>query len=730
MSTKKFIIVSNRLPISVSKENGKLTFNLSVGGVATAMSSVGSDQEKIWIGWPGIGADELTAADKRSITQELRKHNCFPVYLTTVQVQNFYAGYSNATLWPLFHYFPHYMEHNNDYWLSYKKTNALFRDAVLKFASADSTIWVHDYHLMLLPELLRAKLPQNAIGFFLHTPFPSFEIFRLLPNGKEILKGLLGADLIGFHTYDYTRHFLSSVTRILGYENTLGTIARGNRLVRADSFPIGIDYQKFYTGTKEQGVQTEVRALRAHFNDQKIILSFDRVDYSKGILKRLDAFEIFLEHNPRYHKKVAMIMIAAPSRSDVPAYQELLESIERQVSHINGKYAAIDWAPINYQYKTISFDQIVALYDLADVALVTPLRDGMNLIAKEYVASKPGRKGVLILSEMAGAASELPEATLVNPNHTEEVTNAIFEALNMPVAEQKRRMRAMQSRLSKYTAQRWADDFLNQLEIFKKQQAERTKGKLTAAGKEQILKSYKSAHKRLFLLDYDGTLANFVSSPSAAKARPSKQLLAILKKLSDKPQNKVYIISGRPKQVLEQWFKGVKISLAAEHGSWIKEADNWKRRGKHNTRWKDSLVPILQSYEERTPGAVVEYKDNAVVWHYRNVAHELAFVRNTELRHELRQVLNGTDIGLYDGNKIIEVKPLDVHKGTVAGQFAANNDYSFILAAGDDYTDEDMFEALPKGAFTLKVGLGDTGARMRLTSVEETVKLLSEIAIS
>src|SRR6266542_3787164 len=294
MSEQNFIIVSNRLPVSVSKKDGTLHFSPSTGGLATAMSSLdsgGIPDKQLWIGWPGIASEELTPAEKKTVSKKLLEFNCAPVFLSSEQVKNFYEGYSNDTLWPLFHYFESYAQYNDLYWDTYQHVNELFAKTIRKYAAKQATIWIHDYHLMLLPQLLREALPQSAIGFFLHIPFPSFEIFRLSPNRKELLEGLLGADLVGFHTYSYARHFMSSVLRTLGHENTGGTIMVGDRAVVADAFPIGIDYQKFTDALHSPETEKETEILEEHYDDQRIILSVDRLDYTKGIPNRLRAFE-------------------------------------------------------------------------------------------------------------------------------------------------------------------------------------------------------------------------------------------------------------------------------------------------------------------------------------------------------------------------------------------------------------------------------------------------------
>ncbi len=718
--------MSNRLPVVVKKVNGKLTFEPSAGGLATAMSSLGRTREYVWVGWPGISSDELTPDDKKTIRRELEKYLCYPVFLSSKQVTNFYDGYANATLWPLFHYFQSLTVHKPEFWEEYKKVNKLFLAAVLKYASPQSQVWIHDYHLMVLPKMLRDELPDASIGFFLHIPFPSYEIYRLLPDRKEIVEGLLGADLLGFHTYDYVRHFLSAVLRTLGYESQMSSVIVGERMVRADVFPIGIDYTKFAEAPKLPAVKAELVALKKRYADQKIILSVDRLDYSKGIPERLVAFDEFLSRNKRWLKKLTLVVVAVPSRVDIEAYQHMREEIERIVSRINGQYSTVDWSPISYQYKNLPFEQLVALYYRADVALVTPLRDGMNLVAKEYIASKQGRSGALIISEMAGVADELPEAIRINPLHRGELVRALVAALKMTPTAQRRKLHIMQQRLSVYTLERWAQDFIEQLSQAKERRVAHDLKLLDAKAASEIIAKYRRAKKRLLLLDYDGTLTNFVSDIRPMSSKPSSKLLRILKKLSQ--TSELMMVSGRPKRALDAWFSKLPITLVAEHGAWVKDHGKWAARTNFPADWKEPLRDILETFTERTPGAFIEEKNFSLVWHYRNVTPELAYVRRAALKHDTEKILRDSDIEVFQGNKILEFKPRFITKGAAAQEKLSAGSYDFILAIGDDYTDEDLFASLPVGAFTVKVGLSNSVARFHITSVEQVISLLSKLA--
>lgn len=726
---QKLIIVSNRLPVSVKKENGEITFTPSSGGLATAMSSLDKkNKEMVWIGWPGLPSDDLTPQEKSTIKNKLKEYDCYPVFLTSEQVDNFYFGYANDTIWPLFHYFPVFTRHHSDFWKTYETVNQIFKKSVIKQADDNSLIWIHDYHLMLLPAMLRESLPGSAIGFFLHIPFPSYEIFRTLPNRIEILNGLLGADLVGFHIYDYVRHFFTSTLRLLGKESKRGIIGLEKRNVKADSFPIGIDYKKFSQTAKKSPRSEFGKTIKNEYSGQKVILSVDRLDYTKGILKRLEAFEQFLKDNPGYHKKVKLVVVAVPSRIEVETYKDLRNEIELAIGRINGAFGLVSWTPISYHFRNLPFEEVVALYERSDIALVTPLRDGMNLVAKEYVASKINKPGVLILSEMAGAADELQESIYINPNDIDSMVYAIKLALKMPIAEQKRRIKNMQDRISQYTVQRWGNDFLEQLIATKDRQNVEKQKFINRSQITEIIDDYRDSLKRAIFLDYDGTLREFSKDFSSSKSGPPKQLMQLLTKLTSEKSNKVYIISGRPHDVLEKWFGKLDINLVAEHGAWIKHKNKWQQQHSPLNGFKKDLQPIFDRYTERTPGAKTEIKTSAIVWHYRSVSPELAYTRRASLRRTLEMIIDKDELAVHSGNKIIEVKAKKINKGRIVHDALKGKYYDFILAIGDDYTDEDMFRNLPKEAHTIKVGYDETSAKYQIDSVKDVVSLLAKLS--
>jgi trehalose 6-phosphate synthase/phosphatase len=675
------------------------------------------------VGWPGAVIHKIQR-DKKRIKRRLATHNCSPVFLAQREVDNYYHGYCNKTLWPLFHYFTQRAIHDKKYWKSYKRVNELFRNVLCKVTQSGDVVWIHDYQLMLLPRMLRDKIPDATIGFFLHIPFPSSEVFRLLPDRSEIIEGILGADLVGFHTHDYVHHFTETVRRLTGYEYSLGQISAGVRAVRVDAFPLGIDYKRYSTNTPS--IEKESNRLLEKLSGRKAILSIDRLDYTKGIPERLEAFDLFLEKYPHYRNKVTLILVVVPSRTGVKEYMLLKQRVDELISRINGKYGDIGWVPIWYLYRFLNLQKLVPLYKIADVALTTPLRDGMNLIAKEFIASKEDRRGVLILSEMAGAAQEMGEAILVNPNNKEEIADAIEQALTMPVHEQVRRNEIMQRRLLRYNVERWAHDFMERLHDVKQLQKCVHVRTITPHVRKQMRTAYRKSKNRLLLLDYDGTLVTFTENP--LDARPNRETQGLLKKLCADPKNDVIIVSGRTRGTLEQWFGMLDLSLIAEHGVWIKKKHGkWKMLEALSSDWKQQIKPILELYADRTPGSFIEEKEFSLVWHYRKTEPKLAAIRARELKSALRTLTGNLNLGLLEGSKVIEIKNTGINKGRAAQRWLTKRSFDFVLAIGDDWTDEDIFAVLPASAYSVKVGYGMTKALFSLENPSAVRTLLKTL---
>lgn len=718
------------MPLNISVNENELNITPSVGGLATGMKSVHAEGNGIWIGWSGINQDELSTELSAKVDREIRKAKCVSVSLSEQDVELYYEGFSNRTLWPLFHYFMEYARFERQEWEAYKRVNEKFAEVVLENLEDGDTVWVHDYQLLLLPQLIKDKKPNTTIGFFLHIPFPSFEIFRTFPWRKEILTGMLGADLLGFHTYDYERHFLSSVKRILRLEVHFNEISYLDRLVKVDSFPMGIDYDKYHNAALEHKKSKEkselLKRLEEHKIDgKKLILSIDRMDYTKGIPNRIKAFEYFLDTYPEYKEKVRLVMLTVPSRSNVPQYKKLKRETDELVGRINGKFATVSWTPIWYFYRSVPFDSIIDLYASSDVALITPIRDGMNLVAKEYVATRTDLSGVLILSEMVGAAQEMNESLLINPNNFDDFANHLNQALTMPLREQQTRMKNLQKRLKRYTVEKWAKEFFKSLDETK-QYISSIAEKLSEAHQEMLVRDFNEKKKRLVLLDYDGTLVKFKDNPEDAS--PDDELYGLLDQIEQKENTTVALISGRDKPTFQKWFGNKNYSLVTDHGVWLYQNGKWEALERLRTDWMKSLRPILETFVDRTPGTFIETKKYSLAWHYRTADPELARIRTIELNTVLTSMIANNDLNILKGNKVIEIKSSNVNKGRAVSRLLMQENYDFVTVIGDDWTDEYMFEESPELAYTIKVGAAKTKAKYTLKGPDQVRELLHKIA--
>ncbi|ODV69917.1 alpha,alpha-trehalose-phosphate synthase [Hyphopichia burtonii NRRL Y-1933] len=463
----KVLVVSNRLPVTIKRSpDGLYDYSMSSGGLVTALQGLKKSTEFQWLGWPGL---ELPIDEQARVNKDLMdKFKCTAIFLSDMIADLHYNGFSNSILWPLFHYHPGEMNFDENAWAAYIEANRQFASKIASQVDDNDLVWVHDYHLMLLPQMLRQELGNSKknvrIGFFLHTPFPSSEIYRILPVRQEILTGVLSCDLIGFHTYDYARHFLSSVSHIVPKVKTLPNgIEFEGRSISIGAFPIGIDVDKFTEGVTKDSVVERINQLKNKFQDTKIIVGVDRLDYIKGVPQKLHAFEVFLTENPEWIGKVVLVQVAVPSRGDVEEYQSLRATVNELVGRINGKFGTVEFVPIHFMHKSIPFDELISLYHISDVCLVSSTRDGMNLVSYEYIACQEEKNGSLILSEFAGAAQSLNGAIIVNPWNIEELSDAIKESLTLPSEKKKLNFQKMFDYISKYTSGYWGESFVKEL---------------------------------------------------------------------------------------------------------------------------------------------------------------------------------------------------------------------------------------------------------------------------
>ena len=720
----KTIIISNRLPIKIVQDNNELLYKASEGGLATGLNSVFKQGNNLWVGWPGLAIEK---SQEEEVHSNLIKQHMKPIFLSSEEIEDFYEGFSNETLWPNFHYFNQYTVYKEELWLAYQRVNKKFAESLSEELEDDDTVWIHDYQLLLLPQLIRAISPNATIGFFLHIPFPSYESFRLLPWRRELLNGLLGADFLGFHTYDDMRHFLSSVNRLAGLGNSNGTIKVKNRLIKADALPMGIDYEKYATSAQDPETLAREARYRKSIGTVKLILSIDRLDYSKGIPQRLRAFELFLSKYPDFKEKVSLFMVVVPSRDSVSKYKQLKEEIDLLVGRINGQFSKLNWTPIHYFYRSFPLPALSAFYRISDVALVSPMRDGMNLVCKEYVASRLDKKGVLILSEMAGASKELSDAIIVNPNDIHQLVEAMHKALTMPEELQIESINSMQKSLKRYNIHAWVKLFMDELANVKKEQSYLKTRLIDNQLSEEIKHDYKKSEERLIFLDYDGTLVGFNENPDDSK--PDQELIEILDYLTKDKKNHIVIISGRGRQSLEEWMKPYSLDIVAEHGVWIKRMGKpFKTLLKINASWKKETLSLLERYVNRTPGSFVEEKDYSLVWHYRKVETGLGEVRTRELTSHLKYMTANENLDVLEGDMIVEIKNSEINKGKAAQKLMKiYPEADFLLALGDDFTDEDTFKAMPEEAYTIKVGTSASEAKFSVNSYKEVRKLFNNI---
>ncbi len=723
----RYLIVSNRLPVTVVPDRDSFELKPSAGGLATAMSGLGGSSETLWIGWPG-DTSVLSVEACAHLDGELLARGLVPVHLSMNDVEGFYEGFSNGVLWPLFHYMIDRV--NMDAWRdweAYEKVNRQFAEAVAAQWREGDRIWVQDYQLMLAPAMIRALLPEACVGFFLHIPFPSLEVFRTLPWRREVIEGLLGADVIGFHTYGYQRHFASCLLRMMDLDVAVDEFHWQGRTVRLGSFPISIDTASFIARASAPAAEEAAAKIVARSPEVKLLLGVDRLDYSKGIPRRFLAVERLLEIDPTLEGRFRLVQIAVPSRTGVESYAQFRRQLDELVGRINGRFSTTDWAPIQYLYRGLSGEELIALYRAADVMVVTPLRDGMNLVAKEYLACRVNDDGVLVLSEMAGAAWELGEAVQVNPYNVHETALALRQAILMPPAEQRTRMVPMRQRVREWDVQAWVRSFAAALESAAARPAEET-----AHDSPPMIEDLTRMHcaRRLhLLLDYDGTLVPFAARPELAA--PDAPILELLAALAAHPRLSVHIISGRPSAVLEEWFAHLPIGLHAEHGFRSRPAGGeWRANAVVSQGWKDRIRPVMESFAARTPGTFIEEKEAALCWHYRLADPEIGQTQSRELTLHLTSFLANLPVEVMPGHRIVEVRQHGVNKGIVLPAILAAiiaSPEEFIVAVGDDRTDEDLFAALPEHCVGIKVGSGSTLAAHRLSDPEAVRTFLQDL---
>ncbi|XP_007025244.2 PREDICTED: alpha,alpha-trehalose-phosphate synthase [UDP-forming] 1 [Theobroma cacao] len=716
-SKQRLLVVANRLPVSaVRRGEDSWQLEMSVGGLVTALLGV-KEFETRWIGWAGVNVpDEI---GQKALTKALAEKRCIPVFLDEEIVHQYYNGYCNNILWPLFHYLGLPQEDRlattrsfQSQLDAYKKANQMFADVVNEHYEEGDVVWCHDYHLMFLPKCLKERNNKMKVGWFLHTPFPSSEIHRTLPSRSELLRSVLAADLVGFHTYDYARHFVSACTRILGLEGTPEGVEDQGKLTRVAAFPIGIDSDRFIRALELPQVQDHMKELKERFAGRKVMLGVDRLDMIKGIPQKILAFEKFLEENPNWRDKVVLLQIAVPTRTDVPEYQKLTSQVHEIVGRINGRFGTLTAVPIHHLDRSLDFPALCALYAVTDVALVTSSRDGMNLVSYEFVACQASKKGVLILSEFAGAAQSLGAgAILVNPWNITEVASSIGYALNMPADEREKRHHHNFMHVTTHTSQEWAATFVSELNDTIVEAQLRLRQIPPILPIEVAVDRYSKSNNRLLILGLNATLTEPVDT-LGRKANQIKELeLKLhpdlqepLKKLCDDPKTTIVVLSGSDRSVLDDNFGDYNLWLAAENGMFLRvTGGEWMTTMPENLNmdWVDSVKHVFEYFTERTPRSHFELRETSLIWNYKYADVEFGRLQARDmLQHLWTGPISNASLDVVQGSRSVEVRAVGVTKGAaidrILGEIVHNKGMKepidYVLCIGHFLAkDEDIY---------------------------------------
>ena len=722
----RVLIVSNRLPVTV-RAGGEDGFVVErSGGLATGLKSVHEGSHGLWIGWPGPRSG-LSAQQRAALDERFAALQVVPVDLSDEEVEQYYEGYCNGVLWPVFHSFPSQLPLEAADFSIYRRVNQRFAEEIARQHQAGDLVWVHDYQLMLVPRMLRELIPDAVIGFFLHIPFPAPDIFRTLPSREALLDGLLGCDLAGFHTASYMRNFASSVLHVLGAGTDVDRVGWQGRATNLGVFPMGVDAR----GYQALGASAEVRALGMDLRGaevEQVLVGIDRLDYTKGIPRRLLAYERMLAEHPEMHGRVRLVQVAVPSRTNVEAYADFRHQVDALIGRISGRFGSPRWSPVHYVYRGLSAEHVAALYVIADVLLVTPIRDGMNLVAKEFVAARADEDGVLVLSEFTGAAAELAEAVHVNPYDIERSAAAYHRALRMPSGERRARMQSLRKRVFSYDIHWWSRTFMETLTRSGQRPDHRPIGYSPPLDVAQALATMDAAASLLLLLDYDGTLVPIAATPDLA--RPDDPLRALLQRVAARPGVRVHVVSGRDQDLLDAWLGDLPVGLHAEHGQWSREPGGaWVGVEEPPDTWRPRALEILEDAAARTPGSLVERKRSGLAWHYRMADAEYGELQANELKVHVAALLSNAPVEVLAGDKVVELRPYGASRGRVARAVLALCPPGTVVAAiGDDVTDEDLFAALPPTGLSFHVGPAPSRARLRLRSPEDVRELLEALA--
>lgn len=782
VSQERMIIVGNQLPLRANRsDSGEWIFSWDEDSLLLQLKDgLGEDVEVTYI---GCLKEQIDPREQDDVAQTLLEtFKCVPAFIPTELFSKFYHGFCKQHLWPLFHYMLPLSpdlggRFDRSLWQAYLSVNKIFADKVMEVISPDDDfVWVHDYHLMVLPTFLRKRFNRVKLGFFLHSPFPSSEIYRTLPVRDELLRALLNSDLIGFHTFDYARHFLSCCSRMLGlsYQSKRGYIGLEyyGRTVSIKILPVGIHIGQLQSVLNLSDTEAKVAELRDQFRGQTVVLGVDDMDIFKGISLKLLAMEQLLIQHPDKRGKVVLVQIANPARGRGKDVQEVQSETKATVSRINGTFGEQGYKPVVLIDTPLQFFERIAYYVIAECCLVTAVRDGMNLIPYEYIICRQGnekldetlrlnpstpKKSMLVVSEFIGCSPSLSGAIRVNPWNIDAVAEAMDTALIVSEAEKQMRHEKHYRYVSTHDVAYWARSFLQDLERACRDHVRRRcwgigfglgfrvialDPNFRKLSVEHIVSSYKRTKSRAILLDYDGAMM----LPGSITTTANTEVVGILNSLCRDPKNVVFLVSGKGRNTLTEWFSACEnLGLAAEHGYFVRtnhEADWETCVSVPDFDWKQIAEPVMQLYTETTDGSTIETKESALVWSYQYADPDFGSCQAKELLDHLESVLANEPVSVKSGQHIVEVKPQGVNKGIVAEHLLSTMRQKgmlpdFVLCIGDDRSDEDMFEVILSArdslspvaeVFACTVGQKPSKAKYYLEDTTEIVRMLQGLA--
>ncbi|KAL5551016.1 hypothetical protein UlMin_001192 [Ulmus minor] len=784
VSQERIIIVGNQLPLRVHKgENGEWDFSWDEDSLLLQLKDgLAEDSEVIYV---GCLKEEIEPDKQDDVAQTLLDtFKCVPAFIPPELFSKFYHGFCKQHLWPLFHYMLPLSpdlggRFDRSLWQAYLSVNKIFADKVMEVISPDDDfVWVHDYHLMVLPTFLRKRFNRVRLGFFLHSPFPSSEIYRTLPVREELLRALLNSDLIGFHTFDYARHFLSCCSRMLGvsYQSKRGYIGLEyyGRTVSIKILPVGIHIGQLQIVLNLSDTELKVAELRDQFRGRTVMLGVDDMDIFKGISLKLLAMEQLLIQHPDKRGKVVLVQIANPARGRGKDVQEVQSETYATVSRINKTFGRPGYDPVVLIDTPLQFYERIAYYVIAECCLVTAVRDGMNLIPYEYIICRQGnekldetlglnptnpKKSMLVVSEFIGCSPSLSGAIRVNPWNIDAVAEAMDSALGVPEPEKQMRHEKHYRYVSTHDVAYWARSFMQDLERACRDHVRRRcwgigfglgfrvvalDPNFRKLSVEHIVSAYKRTKNRAILMDYDGAM--MTSSSSSISSTPNAEAVGILNSLCRDPKNIVFLVSGRDRKTLTEWFSSCeKLGIAAEHGYFLRQNldAEWETCVPiPDFDWKQIAEPVMQLYAETTDGSTIEAKESALVWNYQHADPDFGSCQAKELLDHLESVLANEPVSVKSGPHIVEVKPQGVNKGLIAERLLLTMKQKsilpdFVLCIGDDRSDEDMFEVI-MGAkeslspvaevFPCTVGQKPSKAKYFLDDTSEILRMLQGLA--